>query len=132
VPTCPLPRSISAIVPPAGLVAATSCPLALTVSRPAGAGRSTFRTLPEKTSTSDTDRDLPSLAMRVAALVLTATCRATHMREAGKPLPAELLAHTSPLTWEHIGFSGDFLWDRAAAIAGQRRALNLGREKAAA
>lgn len=55
-----------------------------------------------------------------------------HMREAGKPLPAELLAHTSPLTWEHIGFSGDFLWDRAAAIAGQRRALNLGRERAAA
>jgi hypothetical protein len=55
-----------------------------------------------------------------------------HMREAGKPLPAELLAHASPLTWERIGFSGDFLWDRAAAIAGQRRTLNLGREKAAA
>jgi hypothetical protein len=54
------------------------------------------------------------------------------MREAGKPLPAELLAHTSPLTWEYIGFSGDFLWDRAAAIAGQRRALNLGRERMAA
>ena len=45
---------------------------------------------------------------------------------------AELLAHTSPLTWEHIGFSGDFLWDRAAATAGQRRPLNLSREKRAA
>jgi Tn3 transposase DDE domain len=34
-------------------------------------------------------------------------------------VPAELLAHTSPLTWEHIGFSGDFLWDRVAASAGR-------------
>jgi TnpA family transposase len=52
-----------------------------------------------------------------------------HLRATGKPVPPELLAHTSPLTWEHIGFSGDFLWDRAAATAGQRRALNLGRER---
>lgn len=36
-----------------------------------------------------------------------------------------LLAHTTPLTWEHIGFSGDFLWDRAAATASKRRPLNL-------
>jgi hypothetical protein len=28
------------------------------------------------------------------------------------------------LTWEHIGFSGD--WDRAAATASKRRPLNLG------
>lgn len=49
------------------------------------------------------------------------------------PAPAiELLTHTSPLTWEHIGFSGDFLWDRAAATAGRRRALNLARERYAA
>jgi hypothetical protein len=51
------------------------------------------------------------------------------MKTAGKPVSPELLAHTSPLTWEHIGFSGDFLWDRAAATAGQRRALNLGQER---
>ncbi len=31
-----------------------------------------------------------------------------------------------------IGFSGDFLWDRAAATAGQRRALNLRHERMAA
>ncbi len=55
-----------------------------------------------------------------------------HMSTTGKPVPAELLAQTSPLTWEHIGFSGDFLWDRAAATAGHRRPLNLGRERAAA
>ena len=40
-------------------------------------------------------------------------------------VPVELLAHTSPLTWEHIGFSGDFLWDQAATTAGKRRPLNL-------
>jgi TnpA family transposase len=54
------------------------------------------------------------------------------MRAQGKAVPAELLAQTSPLTWEHIGFSGDFLCDRAAATAGHRRPLNLGRERAAA
>lgn len=55
-----------------------------------------------------------------------------HMRADGKAVPAEWLAHTSPLAWEHIGFSGDFLWDRAAATAGHRRPLNLGRERIAA
>jgi hypothetical protein len=48
-----------------------------------------------------------------------------HMHHQGDVVPPELLAHTSPLTWEHIGFSGDFLWDRAAATAGQRRPLNV-------
>jgi TnpA family transposase len=52
-----------------------------------------------------------------------------HIRRQGQNPPAELLAHTSPLTWEHIGFSGDFLWDRAAETAGQRRPLNLGRDR---
>jgi hypothetical protein len=41
--------------------------------------------------------------------------------------------HTSPFTWERIGFSGDFLWDQAAAAtAGRRRQLNVRRPKAAA
>jgi TnpA family transposase len=43
-----------------------------------------------------------------------------------------LLAHTTPRTWEHIGFSGDFLWDRAAATASKRRPLNLGHMREAA
>ena len=55
-----------------------------------------------------------------------------HLQDQGKPVPDALLAHTSPLTWEHIGFSGDFLWDRAAATAGRRRPLNLGRGRMAA
>lgn len=40
-------------------------------------------------------------------------------------MPDALLAHTLPLSWEHIGFSGDFLWDRAAATVERRRPLNL-------
>ena len=30
-----------------------------------------------------------------------------HLRAQGEAVPDTLLAHTSPLTWEHIGFSGD-------------------------
>jgi TnpA family transposase len=55
-----------------------------------------------------------------------------HLRARSQPVPDELLAHTSPLTWEHIGFSGDFLWDRAAATAGRRRPLSQGRGRIAA
>ena len=55
-----------------------------------------------------------------------------HLRAQGQAASAAMLAHTSPLTWEHIGFSGDFLWDRAAATASRRRPLNLGRLSAAA
>ena len=55
-----------------------------------------------------------------------------HLRAREQPVPQALLAHTSPLTWEHIGFSGDFLWDQAAATAGRRRQLNVRRPKAAA
>ena len=55
-----------------------------------------------------------------------------HLRARGGTVPDALLAHTSPLTGEHIGFSGDFLRDRAAATAAHRRPLNLGRNRAAA
>ncbi len=55
-----------------------------------------------------------------------------HLRDQGEAVPDSLLAHTSPLSWEHIAFSGDFLWDQAAATAGKRRSLNLGRERMAA
>jgi TnpA family transposase len=48
-----------------------------------------------------------------------------HLQAAGEVIPAEWLAHTSPVSWEHISLSGDFLWDRAAAAASGRRRLNL-------
>lgn len=37
-----------------------------------------------------------------------------HLRKSGQQVPDEMLGHTSPVGWEHIAFSGDFLWDRAA------------------
>jgi len=43
----------------------------------------------------------------------------------------ELLPSTSPLTWEHIRFSGDFLWGRAAATACQRPPVNLSHDSLA-
>lgn len=50
-----------------------------------------------------------------------------HLRSAGELIPDTLLAHTSPVGWEHIAFSGDFLWDQAAALSHGRRSLNVGR-----
>ncbi len=32
------------------------------------------------------------------------------VREEGKTVLDELLAHVSPLGWEHIGLTGDYLW----------------------
>ena len=55
-----------------------------------------------------------------------------HLRSIGEPAPDELLAHTSPVGWGHIAFSGDFLWDRAAAMPIGRRPLNTGRVSMAA
>ena len=49
---------------------------------------------------------------------------AAHLRSEGEIVPDHLLAHTSPVGWEHIAFSGDFLWDSAAKAAG-RKPLNL-------
>jgi len=55
-----------------------------------------------------------------------------HLRRGGDPVPDHLLAHTSPVEWEHIGFSGDFLWDRAAKLPSGRRPLHLPCERRAA
>ena len=55
-----------------------------------------------------------------------------HLRANGEIVADELLAHTLPVGWGHIAFSGDFLWDRAAAMAPRRRPLNLGRSSLAA
>src|SRR5208282_4922277 len=55
-----------------------------------------------------------------------------HLRATGGVVPDEWLTHTSPVSWEHIGLSGDFLWDRAAALPVGRRSLNLARRRDAA
>src|SRR5882724_2540485 len=55
-----------------------------------------------------------------------------HLRATEQSVPDAWLAHTSPLSWEHISFSGDFLWERATATADKRRPLNLGQPRVAA
>ena len=34
-------------------------------------------------------------------------------RQAGLEIPGELLAHISPLGWEHINLTGEYLWPGA-------------------
>lgn len=55
-----------------------------------------------------------------------------HLRSISEDVPDDLLAHTSPVGWGHIAFSGDFLWDRAAAMPTGRRPLNIRRMNMAA
>ena len=44
--------------------------------------------------------------------------------EAGKPVDGELLQYLSPLGWEHINLTGDYLWRSSAKIgAGKFRPL---------
>ena len=57
---------------------------------------------------------------------------AAHLRAIGESAPDDLLAHVSPVGWGHIAFSGDFLWDRAAAFGGSRRPLSVTRQALAA
>jgi TnpA family transposase len=55
-----------------------------------------------------------------------------HMRSDGVNASDALLAHTSPVGWQHIAFSGDFLWDQAAKAVDGRRALNIATRRQAA
>jgi TnpA family transposase len=70
----------------------------------------------------------PGLNLVIAAIVYwnsTYIADAVAHLQGKEDVDEALLAHTTPPTWEHIGFSGDFLWDRAAATASKRRRLNL-------
>ena len=56
-----------------------------------------------------------------------------HLRAQGEIILDELLAHISPVGWNHIGFSRDFLWDPAAVNATDcRKPLKLSEERRAA
>ena len=55
-----------------------------------------------------------------------------HLRSIGEDVPDEMLTHTSPVGWNHIAFSGDFLWERAAKMGTGRRTLNLPESRLAA
>jgi hypothetical protein len=52
-----------------------------------------------------------------------------NLRANEQSVPDAWLAHTSPLSWEHISFSGDFLWESAAATADKRRPSNSARRE---
>ncbi len=51
-----------------------------------------------------------------------------HPRASERTVDPELLPHSSPVGWEHIAFSGDFLWDRAAERT-RRKPLNIIRDR---
>ena len=100
---------------------------ALTASS-APSARAASSTAPMKPSSSGAS----GLSLAIAAIVWwNSTYLADavdHLRSSGEPPPERLLAHTSPVGWEHIAVSSDFLWDHAAAVSAERRPLRLGRQ----
>jgi Tn3 transposase DDE domain len=48
---------------------------------------------------------------------------AVALRENGHPVDDSLLQFLSPLGWEHINLTGDYVWQSAKARAGQFRPL---------
>ncbi len=38
------------------------------------------------------------------------------LRDQGTPIDENLLPHLSPLGWEHINLTGDYIWGRGKAI----------------
>ncbi|MGX1500808.1 TnpA family transposase [Labrenzia sp. MBR-25] len=54
-----------------------------------------------------------------------------HLRAEGHQIDDDLLPHTSPAGWEHIAFSGDFLWDRAARTSGRKPLTLTGGQRVA-
>jgi len=43
-----------------------------------------------------------------------------HLREGGIAAPDELLTHLSPMSWAHVGLTGDYLWADAVPASGFR------------
>jgi TnpA family transposase len=46
-----------------------------------------------------------------------------HLKRQGRPVPIDMLAHLSPLGWQHINLTGDYLWTEPATKPGQLRPL---------
>jgi hypothetical protein len=67
----------------------------------------------------------------VAAIVLWNTVyleqAVAALERQGTPIPAECLPHLSPLGWEHINLTGDYIWDLRQTTTLQRlRTLRRG------
>jgi hypothetical protein len=76
-----------------------------------------------------TDRHFVNGLITVLSSSAVLSCERRPRPLAEEAAPTTLLTHTSPLDWEHISLSGDFLWDRAAAVPDGRRPINIGRTK---
>lgn len=46
-----------------------------------------------------------------------------HLDRQGRPVPPDLLQHLSPLGWQHINLTGDYLWSGPGASDGALRPL---------
>ena len=79
----------------------------------------------------DLQNKASGLNLVVAAIVLWNTVYLEHavaaLERQGTPVPAECLRHFSPLGWEHINLTGDYIWDLRQTTTLQRlRALRRG------
>jgi Tn3 transposase DDE domain len=73
-------------------------------------------------------RRASGLNLVVTAIVLWNTvylARAVQaLRDTGKEIDNDLLPHLSPLAWEHVNLTGEYVWDQSRRIeAGQFRPL---------
>src|SRR5206468_10261785 len=80
-------------------------------------GPSRFLQSPRGTSRPDLREPAPpgsGLNLVVAAIVLWNTVYLDHavqgLRKRDQAIPDELLEHLSPLGWEHINLTGDYVW----------------------
>lgn len=79
----------------------------------------------------DLQNKASGLNLVVAAIVLWNTVyleqAVAALERQGTPVPAECLPHLSPLGWEHINLTGDYVWDLRQTTTFQRlRALRRG------
>jgi len=61
------------------------------------------------------------LNLVVAAIILWNTVYLERaivaLRAAGRPIDSSLLPHLSPVGWEHINLTGDYIWPQTKRIA---------------
>ncbi len=84
------------------------------------------------------DRSQENLSIRASALNLVVTAIihwntiytgrvVDAVRNAGEAVPEHLLSSLSPLTWEHVSLTGDYLWEDKPAVEEKGfRAISFG------
>ena len=80
------------------------------------------------------DRGLQAQSHRAGALNLVASAivlwnttyleaALSYLERRGRPIAPDMLQHLSPLGWQHINLTGDYLWTEPATKPGQLRPL---------